>query len=402
MKKTLLCLSLLALNAQAHDFTPIKSYSYGTRPFYLIDDLAAGELKDSLSACSGQTPQKSVFSIGHRGAALQYPEHTLESYVAAARQGAGIIECDVAFTKDKELVCRHAQNDLHTTTNILATPLAEKCSVPFTPAKYDEAGNLVEEAKVECRTSDLTLAEFKSLKGKMDAGNPKARSVEEYMDATPNWRTDLYSQNGTLMTHKESIELFKTLGVKMTPELKKAVVEMPFDGFTQEQYAQKLLDEYQAAGVAASDVFPQSFNYADVLYWIKNGGDYGKQAVFLDEELDTAARIAEMKKLREDGLNYLAPAIPMLITHKDGNIVPSDYAKAAKDNGFKLIAWTIERSGPLANGGGWYYSSLNNDIIKTDSDLLRVLDVLAKDVGIVGLFSDWPATVTYYANCKGL
>lgn len=30
------------------------------------------------------------------------------------------------------------------------------------------------------------------------------------------------------------------------------------------------------------------------------------------------------------------------------------------------------------------------------------LDVLAKDVGILGIFSDWPATVTYYANCMGL
>ncbi|CAA6814145.1 MAG: Glycerophosphoryl diester phosphodiesterase (EC [uncultured Thiotrichaceae bacterium] len=28
--------------------------------------------------------------------------------------------------------------------------------------------------------------------------------------------------------------------------------------------------------------------------------------------------------------------------------------------------------------------------------------MLAQDVGIKGLFSDWPATVTYYANCKGL
>jgi len=49
--------------------------------------------------------------------------------------GAGIIECDVTFTADRELVCRHAQCDLHTTTNVLEIPeLAEKCSVPFTPA----------------------------------------------------------------------------------------------------------------------------------------------------------------------------------------------------------------------------------------------------------------------------
>ena len=31
-----------------------------------------------------------------------------------------------------------------------------------------------------------------------------------------------------------------------------------------------------------------------------------------------------------------------------------------------------------------------------------LLDVLASEVGIIGIFSDWPATVTYYASCMGL
>lgn len=31
-----------------------------------------------------------------------------------------------------------------------------------------------------------------------------------------------------------------------------------------------------------------------------------------------------------------------------------------------------------------------------------LLDMLAKQVGVIGVFSDWPATVTYYANCMGL
>jgi glycerophosphoryl diester phosphodiesterase len=34
--------------------------------------------------------------------------------------------------------------------------------------------------------------------------------------------------------------------------------------------------------------------------------------------------------------------------------------------------------------------------------MLVLLDVLARQVGIRGIFSDWPATVTYYANCMGL
>ena len=74
--------------------------------------------------------------------------------------GAGIIECDVTFTKDRHLVCRHSQADLHTTTDILAHPdLAAKCTVPFEPG--DQASG--KKAKVECRTSDLSLAEFKRL-----------------------------------------------------------------------------------------------------------------------------------------------------------------------------------------------------------------------------------------------
>jgi glycerophosphoryl diester phosphodiesterase len=30
---------------------------------------------------------------------------------------------------------------------------------------------------------------------------------------------------------------------------------------------------------------------------------------------------------------------------------------------------------------------------------MTVLDVLARQVGVLGVFSDWPSTVTYYANC---
>src|SRR5690606_30547881 len=84
---------------------------------------------------------------------------------------------------------------------------------------------------------------------------------------------------GTLLTHAESIELFKRLGVRMMPELKEPVVR---GAFTREQLAQRLIDEYRAAGVPPSEVFPQSFDRRVVDYWIKNEPAYGKQAVLLD------------------------------------------------------------------------------------------------------------------------
>lgn len=154
----------------------------GPRPYFLIEKLPAGPLKSKLQSCSEGPFKKSEFSIGHRGATLQFPEHTRESYLAGARMGAGILECDVTFTKDKQLVCRHSQCDLHTTTNILETPLAAKCSQPFTPA--DPATGKAASAK--CRTSDITLAEYKTLKGKMDASNPRATTVQEYLGGTAN------------------------------------------------------------------------------------------------------------------------------------------------------------------------------------------------------------------------
>jgi glycerophosphoryl diester phosphodiesterase len=34
--------------------------------------------------------------------------------------------------------------------------------------------------------------------------------------------------------------------------------------------------------------------------------------------------------------------------------------------------------------------------------MLTVLDVLAREVGVRAVFSDWAATTTYYANCMRL
>jgi len=392
----------VAALAAAADAAPVE---VGVRPQFLISQVRNPELKARLEACADKPMERKLFSIAHRGAPLMFAEHTVESYMAAYRMGVGIEECDVAFTKDKKLVCRHAQNDLHTTTNILATDLAKKCTKPFTPARGDKP------ASAECRTSDITLAEFKTLKGKMDAANPKATTVEAYMNATPSWRTDLYAAaGGTLITHTDYVALVKKLGLKFTPELKSPVVPMPYDGWTQEQYAQAMIDDYKAAGVPPQDVYPQSFNLADILYWIKAEPEYAKQALFLDERdetdknfntMDASTFKPSMRELKQMGVNYIAPSLPLLVTVENGRIAPSVYAKEAKAAGLKIITWSLERSGPLAKGGGYYYKTIN-DVVNNDGVIYELVDVLARDVGVDGIFSDWPATVTYCANCMGL
>ena len=83
---------------------PGHGIQLGPRPFFLVNDMEDSALKRELLACSEGPFKRTDFSIGHRGAALQFPEHTREAYEAGARMGAGILECDVTFTKDKELV----------------------------------------------------------------------------------------------------------------------------------------------------------------------------------------------------------------------------------------------------------------------------------------------------------
>ncbi|MEI6147195.1 MAG: glycerophosphodiester phosphodiesterase family protein, partial [Methylococcales bacterium] len=362
-----------------------QDIQFGVRPYYLIDAMKDGSLKSKLKSCVGITPYRSSFSIAHRGAPLEFPEHTVQSNKAAALMGAGIFECDVTFTKDKQLVCRHAQNDLQGTTNILLTSLQEKCTKPFVPA------NGVEPAVAECRTTDITLKEFKTLRGKMDGFNKNAKDIQSYMAGTPSWRTDLYSEaGGTLLTHEESIALFKQFGGKFTPELKEAVVPMPYLGFTQEQYAQALINDYKKAGISPKDVFPQSFNLNDVIYWIQNEPEFGKQAIYLDGRYEQKGFNAAkpellrptMQELYAKGVRYIAPPIWVLLTTgSNGQIIPSAYAKAANDAGLNIITWSLERDGPMNKGGAWYHQSIKSAIY-SDGQIYEVLDVLAKQVGV--------------------
>ena len=375
------------------------------RPVALVAGLEDGPLKRELAACTDDPVRRTSFSLGHRGAPLHYPEHTRESYVAAAAMGAGIIECDVTFTRDKQLVCRHAQDDLHTTTDILLTPLAARCTQPFRPAQFDAQGALTAPASAQCRTSDITLAEFRTLRGKRDGFDPRARTVEDYVWGGKAAFDALGPSTGTLMSHADSIELFRQLGVQMVPELKQPVVTMPYDGMSQQQFAQRLIDDYRAAGVPPGSVWPQSFDLGDILYWIEREPEFGRQAVYL-EDAENVAQLpdaVEFRRLQAQGVRIWAPPLFALLALDDRvAIVPSQSARDARAAGLELVAWSLERSGTLGAGqNGWYYQSIDT-ALRNDSDVLKVLDVLARQVQVRAVFSDWPATTTFYANCTGL
>ncbi|WP_203904917.1 glycerophosphodiester phosphodiesterase family protein [Virgisporangium aliadipatigenens] len=66
-------------------------------------------------------PKYPVLVIGHRGAPLYRPEHTLAGYQLAIDQGADYIEPDLVSTRDGHLVARH-EPDLTVTTDIKSRP----------------------------------------------------------------------------------------------------------------------------------------------------------------------------------------------------------------------------------------------------------------------------------------
>ena len=120
------------------------------------------------------------------------------------------------------------------------------------------------------------------------------------------------------------------------------------------------------------------------------------------EQPDFEPTLADFEQLAGKGVRIVAPPMwALLDINAEGDIVPSEYAVLAKEAGMEIITWTLERSGLLKDGGGWYYQSVT-DAINNDGDMLEALHVLAQDVGVKGVFSDWPATTTYYGNCMGL
>jgi glycerophosphoryl diester phosphodiesterase len=58
--------------------------------------------------------------VAHRGASAYAPEHTLESYQLALKQGADFVEQDLQITRDGMLVCLHDLT-LERTTNVKET-----------------------------------------------------------------------------------------------------------------------------------------------------------------------------------------------------------------------------------------------------------------------------------------
>jgi glycerophosphoryl diester phosphodiesterase len=135
----------------------------------LLAGAARAEVTESTAAgMFSEGARKSL--VAHRGASAYAPEHTLEAYRMAIRQGADYVEQDLQITRDGVLVCLHDLT-LNRTTNVEEV-FPDRFKVETVQGK---------EAR-QWYVSDFTLREIKRL----DAGSwfdPKYKGV-----GVPTWQ----------------------------------------------------------------------------------------------------------------------------------------------------------------------------------------------------------------------
>ena len=387
----------------------------GPRPYYLVEDMDEGPLKRELQSCSEGPFEQTDFSIGHRGACLQFPEHTKESYEAAARMGAGILECDVTFTKDRELVCRHAQCDLHTTTNILAIPAGRPSArQPFVPPDRSRTSR-PKPASATCCTSDLTLAEFKTLvrqDGRLQPRRPHGRTNTWTARRTsaPTSTPPSTAHLGRHPAHtRRASSCSRAWARKMTPELKAPEVPMPYEGdYTPGGLRPADDRRVQGGGRRRPHVSgAQSFNL--------------QRRAVLDRRTSRASASRRSTSTIAQRPGATLPRSPMLqsptgsrasrssrrrmwalltLDDRRAGSCPSDYARTRGAPASTSSPGRSSAPGRSRTGGRLLLPVRHARRSTTTATRSTLLDVLARKVGVLGVFSDWAATVTYYANCR--
>jgi glycerophosphoryl diester phosphodiesterase len=170
-------------------------------------------------------PTSRKILVAHRGASAYAPEHTLEAYELALRQGADFVEQDLQITQDGVLVCLHDLT-LERTTNVKEV---------FPKRFREERGS----GSLERRwyVSDFTLRELQRL----DAGS---------------WFGEKF-KNARIPTFQEAIDLVRGKG-GLYPETK-APETYVRRGFDMERLLLSVLKQNRLEQSSGTAVVIQSF-----------------------------------------------------------------------------------------------------------------------------------------------
>ena len=212
-------------------------------PIVLLAAFVAGcgGSEDDYNTLDGKAP----LVIGHRGAAGERPEHTLEGYRLAIEQGADFIEPDVVMTQDGQLIARH-EPMLDSTTDV---------ALKF-PASRRTTRNVDGVSTTAYFANDFTLAEIRTLRARQAGSN----------------RPQQYNGLFGIPTLDEVIDLAKTESARrgrtigIYPEIKHSTFMAGIFGANaiEDLLVAKLHAAY--GNSAGAPVFIQSFEVANLQY----------------------------------------------------------------------------------------------------------------------------------------
>ena len=192
---------------------------------------------------------------------------------------------------------------------------------------------------------------------------------------------------------------------------------MPFNDFSQQDFAAKIVQDYIDMDVPPENVWLQSSTVADIEYWITT--PYGPQALMLDFEDDRVVGDDELwlDAVASTGVKFLGPPMWKLVVPNPeagkniytSDMIPSPFAEQIKAREMAIIPWTMSRTGDSVTtldrpeSVDYYWQTLQGQGLNlTEGSRFDLLDVLYKDVGVAGIFDDWPALSTFYANCMDI
>lgn len=321
--------------------------------------------------------------IGHRGSPGLLPDHTLEGYAKAIEDGADFVEPDLVLTKDSVLIARH-EPMLGTTTDVSEHSEFASRKKTITLDGYS--------VKDEWFASDFTLAEIKTLKAKQP------------LDFRPQQHNGKYAiptfEEVIALVKQKSAEKGRTIGVY--PETK----HPSYHEDLKLHISDKLLEALSKAGLNSKDaaVYVQSFEVGNLQYI--NGKSEVKLVQLLDANdvksdgtMDMTAPYGQpydfVKKGDARTYNDLITdaGLDFIKTYADGIGPWKPYILPYKD-GYKMTATTLINRAHAKGLVVHAYTFRNESkyLLKDykDDPKLEYKDFF--DLGVDGVFSDYPAT----------
>ena len=317
------------------------------------------------------TAYKGKLIIAHRGASGYLPEHTLESAVLAYAMRADFLELDVVMTRDGHLIVMHDLT-LNATTNV------EKV---FPDRSGNNGQYHIMEFSLE-EIKKLRVHERSNKKGTGRAFNQRF-PYESLLFEVPTLEDMLQLVSGLNKSHGRVIGLYI--------EIKGAKIHRQYNL----DPAKKLLDILERYNYRDSSdpVFIQSFD-ADTLKKLRYQYKTRLRLIQLVGENRWKLSDTDFTYLKsEKGLNEVSqyadgigPWMKQLVTGVDfsGNIQITNLAKNARRKNLLIHPYTF-RADRLP------------DYVSTFDELL---DVFFNEVGVDGIFTDFPDLVVSFLERK--